>query len=96
MRRLLLTVAALFALLSFGALTNSARAMTLPAPAGIAAAIADGGLVEKTAYICRRVWRCGPYGCGWRRACYWSRPVYRPYRYWGYHRPWPHRHWRRW
>jgi hypothetical protein len=40
---------------------------------------------------CRSVWRCGPYGCGWRRVCFAPRPYYSPspyYRPYGYgHRP---------
>jgi hypothetical protein len=51
--------------------------MALSAPAGLRAAIDDTGRADQVAYVCRNVWRCGSYGCGWRRACYW-RPGY-PY-----------------
>jgi hypothetical protein len=93
MRRIILAAAATFALLAAGSLApGRAEAMTLPAPAGLAAAVGSGdSLTETIAYVCRRVWRCGYYGCGWRRSCYYTRPYYyrpyryyyRPYRYWG-------------
>jgi len=67
-----------------------AEAMALGTPAGLAQATEGANLVEDAAYVCRRVWRCGPYGCGWRRACGWVGP-----RYYGGPR-WHHRHWRRW
>lgn len=94
MRRTILAAAATLAVLVGGALTpQSAEAMTLPAPAGIAAAAQENTLAQDVAYVCRRVWRCGPYGCGWRRSCYYTRP----YRY---SRPYPyyrrHYHYRRW
>lgn len=77
MRRTVLYAAATFAILAGAALLpQSAEAMTLPAPAGITAAAEGTNLAQEVAYICRRVWRCGPYGCGWRRACYWTGPRY--------------------
>ena len=90
MRRTILAAAATVAVLAGAALApQSAEAMTLPAPAGIAAAAQGNNLAQDVAYVCRRVWRCGPYGCGWRRSCYWTAPrYYRPY----YRR----HHWRRW
>lgn len=91
MHRAVLSAAATFAILAGAAmLPQNAEAMTLPAPAGIAAAVEGNNLAQDVAYVCRRVWRCGPYGCGWRRACYWTGPRFygRPY--------WRHRHWRRW
>jgi len=94
MRRTILAAAATLAVLAGAALTpQSAEAMTLPAPAGIAAAVQENTLAQDVAYVCRRVWRCGPYGCGWRRSCYYTRP----YRY---SRPYPyyrrHYYYRRW
>jgi hypothetical protein len=83
MRRTLLAIAATVAVVSAGSLTtNHAEAMTLGTPAGLRSVIEDSGLAEQVAYTCRNVWRCGSYGCGWRRACY-GRPggYYRPYRY---------------
>ena len=94
MRRTILAAAATLAVLAGAALTpQSAEAMTLPAPVGIAAAVQENTLAQDVAYVCRRVWRCGPYGCGWRRSCYYTRP----YRY---SRPYPyyrrHYYYRRW
>jgi hypothetical protein len=99
MRRTILSAAAALALLTAGAVVpNSAEAMTIAAPAGLHAAI-GGPLAQDAAYLCRRVWRCGYYGCGWRRACYWGPGpyygygYYRPYRHYGYY----HRHyWHHW
>lgn len=82
MRRTILAVAAILALLVAGLLTpRQAHAITISTPAGIAAAVDANGLVQDVAYVCRRVWRCGPYGCGWRRSCYWSAPRYYTPRY---------------
>ena len=68
---------------------SPATALTY-APAGLAAALADANSVQPVDYVCRRVHRCGPYGCGWRRSCFWTGPRY-------YRRPyWRHRYWRRW
>lgn len=92
MRRTILSAFATFAILAGAALVpQTAEAMTLPAPAGIAAAAQENTLAQDVAYVCRRVWRCGPYGCGWRRFCSYTRPYYAPRRY--YRR---HHYWRRW
>lgn len=64
---------------------SAASAMTLSTPAGITAAIDDTSLAQDVAYVCRRAWRCGPYGCGWRRHCYWTGPR-RPWRGYRGHR----------
>jgi len=70
------------------------------APASLAGVNAGNG-AEQVRYVCRRAWRCGPRGCGWRQSCFW-RPRYAgPYFgfYYGprrYHRPYRYRHWRRW
>lgn len=100
MRRIVLATAATFALLAAGALApGRAEAMTISTPAGIAAAVDATGHTQDVAYVCRRVWRCGPYGCGWRRACWWTggpgyyyggRPYWR-HRYYGGYR---HRYYR--
>jgi hypothetical protein len=92
--------AAVFALLALAPFAlKPAQAMTLPAPSGLASALGEVSIAEDVA--CRRVWRCGRYGCGWRRVC-WGPPrgFYRPYGYrshrYGYgHRRW-HRGWHRW
>jgi hypothetical protein len=67
-------IAALVTLLALGGLLAGSRAEALPlsgAPA-IGTAAEQGSLLQDVAYVCRRLWRCGPYGCGWRRACYWT------------------------
>jgi hypothetical protein len=82
MRRIVLSTAATLAILAAGSLVpNRAEAMTVTTPAGIKAAIDDTSLVQDVA--CRRVWRCGPYGCGWRRVCWGGRYYYGggPYSY---------------
>jgi hypothetical protein len=76
--------AALAILCAAGFWTAPAGAMALPAPAGLGGAAKTIDPVETVA--CRAVWRCGPYGCGWRRVCYAPRyyggpRYYRPYRY---------------
>lgn len=83
MRRTILTIAATLTVLVAASMTP-ASAMALSTPAGIRAAIDDTKLAEDVAYVCRRVWRCGPYGCGWRRACTWigGHPHWR-----GHHQP---------
>ncbi|MGE3149696.1 MAG: hypothetical protein AB7K04_11580 [Pseudorhodoplanes sp.] len=86
MRRIILALVATFALFSAVSLSsNRAEAAAMPVGNGIQTAIQDGGLLQDVAYVCRRVWRCGPYGCGWRRVCGYTGPrYYRPY---GYYRP---------
>ena len=84
------------------------RVLGLPlnslAPGAPVALNVSKSAIEQVAYICRPVWRCGPWGCGWRRACFWRpgpygfygpyRPFYRPY---AFARPWgPYWGYRRW
>jgi hypothetical protein len=87
----MLKVCAAAATVLAGGAMLSQRAEAMPiAPAPLAS---DAGLVTQVQYGCPRVWRCGPYGCGWRRVCY-GGPVYpyygyRPYRpYYGYRSYW--------
>jgi hypothetical protein len=76
MRRIILAAAAALAVMAAGSFApDRAEAMTVSTPAGIAAAVDANGLTQDVAYSCRRVWRCGPYGCGWRRVC-WGGPRY--------------------
>ncbi|HZP69606.1 MAG TPA: hypothetical protein VFB29_06635 [Pseudolabrys sp.] len=84
MRRTILATTATLAILAAGCLApNRADAMTVSMPAGIAKAIDGTNLAQDIAYVCRRVWRCGPWGCGWRRVCWWTGPRHhRYYRYW--------------
>ncbi|HVX92390.1 MAG TPA: hypothetical protein VG985_04125 [Xanthobacteraceae bacterium] len=103
MRKHLLAIAAVFTLLGAGSLApGRAEAMPLAAPSAARQAIESTNLADRVAYVCRRFWGCGYYGCGWRRSCYWTPGYYGyygyygPYRPWGYHR-WHHwHHWRHW
>jgi hypothetical protein len=99
MRKWILLAGLAVGLFTAGALNAPrAEAMTFGTPAGVALAAEGTNLAEEVAYVCRRVWRCGPYGCGWRRNCWWSGPRYYGPRYFG-PRPYPHwryRHGRRW
>jgi hypothetical protein len=91
MRRIVIAAATIAVLAGAALMPQKAEAMSLPAQAGIAAAVETNNLAENVALVCRRVWRCGPYGCGWRRTCYRTRH----YRHWRpYHRR--HYYYRRW
>ena len=93
MRRILISAAAAIAMLSgMVIMADRAEAMTLAAPVGMHEAVGDVDLAQDAAYVCRRVWRCGYYGCGWRRACWWTGRGY----YYGRHRYYRHGHYRRW
>ena len=96
MRRTVLATAATLAILAVGSLVpNGAEAMTVTTPIGIEAAIDGTNLVQDIALVCQRRWRCGPYGCGWRRVCWRTAPG--PYYYGGgpyyYGRPYYRRYW---
>jgi hypothetical protein len=83
MRSFLKVIATAIVLTCGAAFSGGANAMPL-APLSTAADTARH--IDHVQYGCRRVWRCGPYGCGWRRVCYqrpmvrYYAPVYRPYR----------------
>lgn len=51
--------------------SRPAEAMPVSTPQAIGAGQVQSNL-EQAAYVCRRVWRCGSWGCGWRRTCYWK------------------------
>jgi hypothetical protein len=100
-----LKMGTLVALLVVGGLFMASRAGALPlqgaAAIGFAAQNAD--LRQDATYVCRRAWRCGSQGCGWRRSCYWTPGpfaqaypyAYRSYWGWrGYPRYWARPHWR--
>ena len=80
-------LAAAAALVVVGIASPKAEAMTISAPAGLNAAIHEANPTQEVAYNCRRVWRCGSYGCGWRRACYWSPGQEYGYSYRSYSQP---------
>ena len=93
MRKWILLAVMTAGIFSMASLTpNRAEAMAIGAPAGLSAALEESTLAQDVAYVCRRVWRCGPYGCGWRRNCWWTGGGYYRGGGWG----WRHRHWRRW
>lgn len=70
MRRLMVTSIVLAAVFLFGLLAHSgAQAMMASGPAGLAPAIEHANPVDQVQYACRRVRRCGPQGCFWRREC---------------------------
>ena len=84
MRRLQIVM--LVTLLATGALFGGSRAEAGPPPGAAAIGVAAGEntLRQDAAYVCRRVWRCGSYGCGWNRGCYWTPGPYAyayPYSY---------------
>jgi hypothetical protein len=84
MRRLMVTSIVLAVVLLSGLFAiPSAQAMTAPIPVGLAAVIDKASSVEDVAYVCRRVRRCGPDGCGWQRRCWQTDPGYGGY-YRGY------------
>jgi hypothetical protein len=88
MGRIVLAIIAGLALLAAISLSpNRAEAAAMPVPSGIQALTQDNSMIEEAAYVCRRVWRCGAYGCGWRRVCEYISPrFYRPYRPYRYYR----------
>jgi hypothetical protein len=96
-------ILALAAVLALGGLFTANRAEALPAQGAPAIGIAvnENTLLQDVAYVCRRVRRCGPNGCIWRRVCRWRGPRAYPYYYgpyWrGYYRPYwrPYRYWGR-
>ena len=78
--------------------SKPAAALALPAPAGLSVAADEMNVTEKVG--CGVVWRCGPWGCGWRQVCWapryyyggWGGPYYRRV-YWGGPRYWGPRPW---
>lgn len=89
MRRIVLATAATLAILAAGSLaSNRAEAMMATASSGLNAAVEDNNLLQDVQVACRRVWRCGPYGCGWRRVCWRAAPYYGGYGYYGGYRRW--------
>ena len=81
MRKGLFTALAAGALLSGGALVNSAGAMTIATPSALGVASAEGGLVQKAAvvcgyYRCVRVWPRYRYGYYYRPYAWYGRRWY--------------------
>jgi len=85
MRRIVLATSATLAILVLRSFVPTAEAMTLASPGSILHASADGNLVQEVA--CRKLYRCGPYGCDWRAVC-WNDPGSHPGTYYyGYDGP---------
>jgi hypothetical protein len=81
MRRIILATTITLAILAVQSLVpNRAEAMPVTTPADILGVLKDTNVVQEIA--CRRVWRCGPYGCGWRAVC-WADPYSHPGTYYG-------------
>ena len=99
MRKIFITVALATGVFAIGAgIPDRAQAMTVAPPAALGATLVQTPL-EQAAYVCRPVRRCGPYGCGWRRSCFWTGGG--PYAYYGWgggprwrHHGWRHEGWR--
>jgi hypothetical protein len=80
MRKIFLRLALIAGFMAGGSLLSSrAEAAPIASPAAVQDAL-KGSMAEQVRYVCQRVWRCGPYGCGWRRSC-WYRPNYYGYGY---------------
>lgn len=92
MRKFFLMAALAAGFAAAGSLMPSqANAMTISTPAAVQQALGDG-LTEQVRYVCRRVWRCGYRGCGWRRSCYHRPNYYYGYGYRSYPRYYGYRH----
>lgn len=79
MQRLVVILLALAAIALGGTgAPQRAQAGVIPA-ASLGAVVNETGLAQPVRYVCRRVWRCNRWGCGWRRACFWRPgPYYGP------------------
>jgi len=104
MRKMFVVIAAATAILAAASMVpTGAGAAPLSGVAGLGGALAESDATTPVNYACSRVWRCGPFGCGFRSVCGW-RPGYgfdRPHRAWAYNPYWGSRphwrpHWRGW
>ena len=97
MRRVVLATAATLAILAASSFApNRAEAMTVTTPAGLQAVVDGNTLLEDVAVACRRAWRCGPWGCGWRPVCWRTAPYYGGYGFYGGGPYYGYRPYRRW
>ena len=70
MRKTLVTLAAAAAFASAASLIPiGAQATPLSLAAGSTGVIAEIDAATPVNFDCRRVWRCGPFGCGFRSFC---------------------------
>jgi len=86
MSRIVFAIATLLALaISVGPLTSKVEAMTFSTPANVLLALKESALSQNVA--CRKLYRCGPYGCDWKTVC-WADPYSYPGTYYhGYDGP---------
>jgi hypothetical protein len=69
-RKVLLTLAAAPLLLS-AAVFTPVRAEAMPLSADVTMQAGSSNLLQQI--DCRRIWRCGYWGCGWRDVCWGDR-----------------------
>jgi hypothetical protein len=79
MRKILAAVAVAAGIFAVG-MPGRAQAMPVTAPATLGSTLATTP-IEQAAYICRPRRVCGPFGCGWRRSCFYTPG---PYAYYGW------------
>jgi hypothetical protein len=93
MRNSFVAVAAAVAIVSAGSMIPT-RADAVDFSVGVRSAVGAIAVPQPISYACRRVWRCGPYGCGLRSVCWWRPgPAYYGHAY-NLARPWAYRaHW---
>lgn len=65
----LAVAAALIASVAF--VPGRAEATTSMSAAAVRAAASGLSVTAEARTVCRRIWRCGVYRCGWRRVCAW-------------------------
>jgi hypothetical protein len=90
MRKMLAVIAAATAIAAAGSVIPT-RANATGLGIGIRGSLEEIDLATPVHYGCRRVWRCTPFGCGFRSVC-WAPPAY-AYGAYNSYRPWPYRHW---
>ena len=101
MRKSLVALTAAIAVVSAASLVSDrAQAGAFNAAAGLGTAVDETDVATQVDHVCTRVWRCGPFGCGFRSVCGWRPGPYGFYRSWAY-RPYSHHygwggrpHWR--
>src|ERR1700752_485118 len=100
MRKTLAAIAAVTAIAAAGSVMPT-RANATALSIALGSAINELDVATPVYYGgCRRVWGCGPFGCGVRTICF--GPPVRAYSAYGFYRPWrpygwhrPHWGWRR-
>jgi hypothetical protein len=85
MRKTFLSLAAA-SVIALGALPAPAHALGIGSAHGIRGALADIGLVEQAAYVCRHRHHSS------RRVCWWTPDRHHHHRQW-HRKPWHRHHW---